>query len=725
VSAEDDREEERQEKIEEIVNNLDRDIQRPPYNNSSNKRGYSRKYKEYKKEEIEEQKKNRYTKICHKMASYLSLEADQSIQKKLNPSLNLLGWELTPGMVLSGAVGVGVASIMIWAFLFLFNLLIGPIIPVSLMIIALSGPIGAGVYMFYKPVFAAKNKVIESSGEMILAILYMVVYMRSSPNLEGAIRFAALNLKGPVSKDLKGVLWDLEVGKFNTIDASLENYTENWKHFNEDFLESLNLLKAAMNESNDSRREKMLQDSIDNILDGTQEKMKHYAQGLKTPVMVINAMGAMLPVLGMIMLPLISVFMGGAITPVHLFIVFNIILPGFLWIFMQRVLSSRPPTVSSQPTENDTMPPRGKYKMEMFGEEHWVPTWPIGVLVFLIVSLWGWIGYLIFPTIYPASNIDPTSIQPGTLKAIFLASSGESLNPVLMLTRSVSIIAGAGLGIGISKYLGNISRRDAEQKIEKMESQFPNALFELGNKVSGGTPIEIGLKNAAEATEELEISELFEEAYENIEEMGMTFEEAIFDEKYGALNDYPSQMIDTIMTAALKSSKKGTKMAAETMLTISRYLKDVHKTEETLNDLMDESTTTIQLLAYMMAPVISGVAVGMSQTIITAMFKLSSSIEPPEGGGSAGGLGGSSFGGMLEGMDQAIPPELLQFVVGIYLIQLLYILGTFYMKIEHGEDVTYKNLFIGKIMISGVIFYTITLMVVSIMFGGVVSTVNV
>ncbi|MFB6115194.1 MAG: hypothetical protein ABEK04_02795, partial [Candidatus Nanohalobium sp.] len=98
----------------------------------------------------------------------------------------------------------------------------------------------------------------------------------------------------------------------------------------------------------------------------------------------------------------------------------------------------------------------------------------------------------------------------------------------------------------------------------------------------------------------------------------MTFEQAIFDEKYGSLRDYPSQMIDTIMNAILKSSEKGTRMAAETMLTISRYLKDVHKTEETLNDLMDESTTTIQLLAYMLSPIISGVAVGMSQTIITA-----------------------------------------------------------------------------------------------------------
>ncbi|NMJ92644.1 hypothetical protein GLT81_00095 [Nanohaloarchaea archaeon] len=718
-TEEEKREDERKDKIQEIVNNLDRDIQRPPYNNNtSNNRGYSRKYKEYQKEEEKDRQQTTYEKICYNMASIFSIQADDSIREQLNPSLNLLGWTLTPGQVLSGAVGTAVFSFIAWAFIFIFNMLLGSIIPTSLLLIALIGPIGLGFYMFYKPKFAAQNKVIESSGEMILAILYMVVYMRSSPNLEGAVRFAALNLDGPVSYDLKRVLWNVEIGKFNTVEESLDDYTDRWENFNKDFLESLNLLQAAMNESNDRRRSNMLQDSIDNILDGTQEKMKHYAQGLKTPVMVINAMGAMLPVLGMIMLPLISVFMGGAITPLHLFIVFNIMLPGFLWIFMQRVLSSRPPTVSSQPADNDTMPPLGKYKIDFMGQERHIPTWPIGAAVFLIVSLWGWIGYLIYPQVYPVSNVNPAT-TPG----IFL-SGPDSVNPIIMLTRSVSIILGLGLGIGISKYLGSVSRRKAESRIEQMEDEFPNALFELGNKVSGGTPIEIALRDAAESSKDLEISSLFDKAYSNIENMGMTFEQAIFDNKYGALRDFPSQTIDTIMTAILKSSKKGTGMASETMLTISRYLKDVHKTEETLNDLMEESTTTIQLLAYMLSPIISGVAVGMSQTIITAMFQLSGSVPETDTPGG-GGLGGGAMSGMLQGLDEAIPPELLQFVVGIYLIQLLFILGTFYMKIVHGENMTYKNTFIGKVMIIGVILYTIVMMLVSTIFGGVVTGIEV
>jgi hypothetical protein len=719
-------EEKRNEKIKEIVSNLDRDIQRPPYNQDSNsKRGYSRKYKEYMEEEEKERKKSNYEKLCYKMASIFHLDADDSIKSKLNPPLNLLRWDVTPGMVLSATAGVGLFSIMGWAFLFMFNLLLGSIIPTSLMLISIIGPVGATIYTFYKPIFEAKNKVIEASGEMILSILYMVVYMRQNPNLEGAVRFAALNLEGPISKDLKGVLWDLEVGKYNSIEDSLQNWSKNWKDFNQDFLESLDLIQSAMNEPGDDRRDKMLKDAIDNILEGTKEKMKHYAQGLKTPVMIINAMGAMLPVLGMIMLPLISVFMGGAITPLHLFIVFNIMLPAILWVIMQRVLSSRPPTVSSQAVNTKNMPDRGIYPVDILGKKFRIPTWPIGAAIFLLLGSYGIIGYLAYPQVFPVQNVNP-SLVPG----IFLTGT-DSLSAFPMLMRSVSIVFGLGIGMGVSKYLGSVERKKAESKIEKMESQFPNALFELGNKVSGGTPIEISLKEAAESSSDLEIADLFNEAYENIEQMGMTFEDAIFDPQYGALQDYPSQMIETIMTAIMRTSSKGTEMASSTMLTISRYLKDVHKTEETLNDLMEESTTTIELLAYMLSPVISGVAVGMSQTIIRAMFKLSGSIPETGGGGglsgsgaAGGGLGGGGLGGMLEGMDDAIPPELLQFVVGIYLLQLLYILGTFYMKIVHGENVTYKNLFIGKVMISGMIFYTITLIVISLLFGGAISSIQ-
>ncbi len=714
--------------VKDILEKLDRDIELPPYNNRQNST-YSKTYKQYQREERHSQRLNRYEKFCQKSASLLQLSAGKSTHDKLTHPIKLLTWNITPGMVLSASVITGFIAFILFFILFVINAIAGFFIPMPIMLGLMLLVFGSAYYTYQYPILEAKNKVIESSGQMILAILYMVVFLRKTPNLEGAVRFAATNLQGPIAKDLKMILWKIEIGEENNIDEALENYTKRWKKYNDDFLESLSIIISSMNEPNPGRRQEMLENSIETILDGTKEDMKHYAQSLKTPVMILNAMGAMLPVLGMIMLPLVSVFMGGAITPLHLVILFNISLPIFLWWFMQRVLSARPPTVSSEPTDESILPKRGRYPFNVFGNEIELPVWPIGAVVGLVIAIFGIIGYISFPAFYPVEDFDP-SMAPG----VFM-SDGE-MSPFPMLMRSILIVLGLGIAVGLTLFLGNTKRKKKEKQIEEIESQFPTALFTLGNKISGGTPIEVALQKAAESTSDMEISELFQTASGNVQRMGMTFEEALFDEKHGALKQFPSKMIETVMRAVLRSSEKGTKMASTAMITISDYLDNIHKTQEQLNDLMEETKTTIQMLAYMLAPVVSGVAVGMSQTIISAMFQLTESFEGAqddlraddapggeEAGAEAGAGGGMEMGGILGNMDTAIPPELLQFVVGIYLIQLIYILGTFYTKITKGNDETYRNLLVGKILISAIIIYSLVVIVVSLMFGGIVSEI--
>lgn len=700
---------EEKERLENIVNDLNRDVEMPPYDNDSQK-GYSREYKDYKEEEIKEQKLSRYERFCQKSGSLFNIKAGDSSVERLAPALRLLGWEISPGMVISASILVGFISFIGWTSLVLFNLFTG-LLPMEMLYLLIVFPISAAIYTYMKPVFDAKAKVINSSGEMILSILYMVVYMRSSPNLEGAVRFAALNLAGDIADDLKGVLWDVEVGNYSNVSQSLQDYTKVWKNYNDDYLQSLQMLEAAMQEANEDRREKMLQDSIDNILDSTQEKMKHYAQGLKTPVMILNAMGAMLPVLGLIMLPLISVFMGGVITPVHLVMLFNIMLPTGLWWFMQRILTSRPPTTSTNPVDEEYLPEKGKFSLGVGNKVFKVPAWFIGAFTFSTISAFGILGYLSFPYMYPL---------PETVSSVpTLYGSVENPSSLTMLLRSLSITAGLGLGIGITFTLGNTERKKSIEKLKKIERQFPNVLFQLGNKVSGGTPVEVALQKAARDSKDMEISGLFRKASENVERLGMTFEDALFDSTHGAIKEYPSQTIETVMKAIVQSSTKGTEMAAQTMMTISRYLQNIHRTQETLNDLLEDTKTTLVMLSYILAPIVSAIAVGMSQTIMTAMYKISQSFSQVETNEAP-----SAGFGFAENISGAIPPEALQFVVGIYLIQLLYILGTFYSKITKGDEKVYQHLTVGKMLIVGVIIYSVVMVTVSGLFGGVVTSIG-
>jgi hypothetical protein len=61
---------------------------------------------------------------------------------------------------------------------------------------------------------------------MVPAILYVVVYMRHTSNLERAIKFASEHLQAPLALDFKKIFWDVEIGRYSTLKGSLDAYLE-------------------------------------------------------------------------------------------------------------------------------------------------------------------------------------------------------------------------------------------------------------------------------------------------------------------------------------------------------------------------------------------------------------------------------------------------------------------------------------------------------------------
>ena len=70
--------------------------------------------------------------------------------------------------------------------------------------------------------------------------------------------------------------------------------------------------------------------------------------------------------------------------------------------------------------------------------------------------------------------------------------------------------------------------------------------------------------------------------------MGMSLEEAIFNLNRGAIIYYPSNLISTSMRILIESVKKGLKIAAQSLMSISEYLKNINKVEQRLKDLLAE-----------------------------------------------------------------------------------------------------------------------------------------
>ena len=84
--------------------------------------------------------------------------------------------------------------------------------------------------------------------------------------------------------------------------------------------------------------------------------------------------------------------------------------------------------------------------------------------------------------------------------------------------------------------------------------------------------------------------------------------------------------------------------------------------------------------------------------------------------GSAMGLEG--IGSIFGNMDSAISPEIFQFIIGIYLIEILAILAMFINKISVGENKTSMYYEMGKILIIGLVVYFLVAIGSSTVFGG-------
>ena len=94
-----------------------------------------------------------------------------------------------------------------------------------------------------------------------------------------------------------------------------------------------------------------------------------------------------------------------------------------------------------------------------------------------------------------------------------------------------------------------------------------------------------------------------------MKKFGYTFEQALFDKDVGAIWFYPSSLIQSIMQTIIQSSKKSIKTAGDSMMVISRYLKDMHNVKEEIDEILGETISSMKFLG-------TGSGGGVSNTLI-------------------------------------------------------------------------------------------------------------
>lgn len=648
----------------------------------------SKEYINYKEEELVSKKAAGFYEKIVSALGVVKIKPDKGSKEKLDNAISFADMHVTSEQVFS-------ASLVLCGFMYFFSFMLF-FVSDSLFfrILLFLFPAIAAYHFMTRPMSFAEGVRIRTGGSLIMAVLYMIVYMKSTPNIEGAVRFAAKNITGRLSSDLKELLWKVEIGMSSTVESALAEYALTWSSYNRDFVESVQLLRESMLEPSNTRRDILLDKAVDVVLIGTNERMKRYARNLETPIMILHGVGVLLPVLGMIALPLLSIFMASELKglPFYLFFGYNMVLPLGVYYFMIEILSKRPSThsrieISMHP---DYTPleivriQKGKRKLDL-------PVWPIALIVTFALTIPG----ILFT--YRSNFFSAQVIQ----------------NDFFSMLASISVVAGIAIGAAMYFYLTSFQKIKLRDTIVKTEDEFEDALFSLGNRLSGGTPVEKAIFTAHEDTKELGISGLFEISLKNMNRLNMTFRESLFDKRYGALKYYPSSLIHAIMNSVSISVDKGTKAASLAMLTIARYLRDLHTTQEKIEDILSAAVSQMQFQAYVLVPVISGVVVAISDLIIRILARLSKTFDKLQSD-MPGDVGGMSLD--IFGFDAAMPSELLQLVVGVYVIQILIILGMFMTRIEYGDDRIKENDALWKVIITGISVYFLVFVLVSAVF---------
>ena len=200
----------------------------------------------------------------------------------------------------------------------------------------------------------------------------------------------------------------------------------------------------------------------------------------------------------------------------------------------------------------------------------------------------------------------------------------------------------------------------------------------------------------------------------------MSVSQAIFDPRHGALVYFPSNLIESSMKVLTESVKKGPQIAANALMNVSRYIKEIHKVNERLRDLMSDIVSSMTSQIKFLTPVISGIVIGITSMISSIIGRLGTQMESIQAGG-VGGVGAGALGGFSFSI--GIPTFYFQIIVGIYVVQIIYVLTILANGIQNGSDKLSERYNIGKNLTRSTILYSIIAVIIMVLFNIVASTI--
>ena len=620
---------------------------------------------------LEKKKGAWYEFICNILGKTFFVPLKETEVKKLSEELEFCDLKVKPNYIYSTIIIVILIGIGLSVIFFLFDFYLYGII-------SLAVGFGFGYYLLVFPSYLTRYHRISATSDLVQTIFYLVISLRLVPNLESALMFASNNVKGIVGRDLKIMTWGMSTGKYQNADQVLDRFASKWKKENLEFYESMHLIRTSITQK-DTKRETLLDEAINVMLQGNMERMKHYSTQLRNPLLMMTTLGITLPVLTIILFPIMTIFLSSSIDPKYLFLFYDVLLPLAVYYMMSETLRARPLSlgiidISIHPKAKPMTWTRIKFLDRIIK----IPNILIAILVGIIISA---IGYYL--TLIPNEPVSLTKVGGGLI-----------------------MLGGVSASMVVFSYLHYKDNIDIRDEIKEMEKEFDEVLFQLGYTLTTGMPLETAIETSVKKTRDLKISKLFDNILSNIKRFGFTFKRALFDKKYGVLKFYPSRIIRSTMTIISDSIDKGVAGMSKTVLSVSQYLKSMHVVEEHMRDILDETTSSMKMMMLLLVPVACGAVVGMATIMTLVLFKIDQLLVDVTGLSTAypENFSEDILGSMVD-INNVMPAELFLVVVGVYMLEVVLMLAVFIGALEHGDDKLDKHKLITEnVLICYVIF---------------------
>ena len=591
-------------------------------------------------EEFVKRKLSFYERIAI-LFSFIPFPVPKKLRERLKDEITFTHLQITPEQAFRVSITLPLLIFSVTLISYIFKLITFDVLLVFTFTSAVLFYFLFNYTKYYSYYFRSK-----ASAEMVLSILYMSIALRTRPNLENAIYYAAENLDGPLGMDFKKGVYELYLKKKLNASEVIKEIAEKWKVESKEFVESLEAINSGVLRGD---IEKSLNKALDLVIEGTIKRMEAYAYQLKTPLSIITMFGITLPLMLLVSLPVFLLFMPQIITPQAIAISYDLILPFIVYILLFQHLFRRP--FSFHQVKISRIEEISKYKKKVVSFCSLIGLFVLIALIFFFTR-----NLLLF---------DEFQLYFSLLLIILISS------PILL-------------------YYFLISRKIEErgEEIIKVEDELPEAIYLLSSELGYGKPLEKAIEDIIPKIKEAKISKFFKSVIDNFR-VGMTIDKAIFDEKFGAIKNYPSSLLKMISRVMVDISKTGSKFLSLALEDLSNYLNKVKELDLKTKEILSEVVHEIRINSLVVAPLTAGIVVGLTIIVLSIFFYFRGSIAGMENFfkqyGEIGELTSFGFLSMLT-VTKLIPSSVFQLVVGIYLIELSLLLNYFYNEIMFGED---------------------------------------